>query len=468
MPVRGRPRHFRAVALSGACPSSRRTHPFVKTASTSRAALSGGEEEDLAMEALRNIITNVPEWLHKLDELDSQIAQRQIELAKWAQENEKKSGPKSIRNKGSTESLRPRDEPEAHPSDPTSPPPSTPPQKAADDAAAKTGAKEPPVPPSPSDSQTPSAVQRQASQMRAAGQARARATLRKRHRTDSMLSAEGAAPKYRSRSMIIVYYDSYVQEIFENLVKFVSSSRNLMRKAKTAARFAQIKRMAELETPDDDANANANSNPTSTSPGDGPIAAADPAEAASEMPLPFVSTRRMGPGSGYVPRTAAFARAGARGTGRGGAPSILGGGPPDVYDELDKGLEYVQSMCEQAAHQFLRDGDCNEEVNKIKKRLAETKELADKEMERVKREDPAALQRLGDDDATKSRSYRTPSMRRDPAPKPGAPVAAAIAAATGPLEVDEGVEDVDDAPLKLPPFRSTRMMRGPGGANGAN
>ncbi|KAL2266892.1 hypothetical protein VTJ83DRAFT_4169 [Remersonia thermophila] len=427
------------------------------------------------MEALQNIITNVPDWLHKLDDLDKQIAQRQIELAKWAQENEKESGPKSIRPQGSTESLRPRDEPEAHPNDPVPPPPSTPPQKPADDAAAaaaKTGAKEAPVPPSPSESQTPSAVQRQASQMRAAGQARARAAVRKRNRTDSMVSAEGAAPKYRSRSMIIVYYDSYVQEVFENLVKFVSSSRNMMRKAKTAARFAQIKRMAELEAPDDDdANANDDANAKSTSAipassGDGPIAAADPSEVTPNIPLPYVSTRRMGPGSGYMPRSAAFARAGARGPGRGGAPGILGGGPPDVYDELDKGLEYVQSMCEQAAHQFLRDGDCNEEVNKIKNRLAETKELADKEMERVKCEDPAALQRLGDDDTTKIRNYRTPSMRRDLGPKPGTPVAAAIAAAAGPLEVDEGVGDVDDEPVTLPPFRSTRMMRGPGGPSG--
>jgi len=54
-------------------------------------------------------------------------------------------------------------------------------------------------------------------------------------------------------------------------------------------------------------------------------------------------------------------------------------GPPgldlekDIYDDLDKGLEYVQSMCEHAARQFLRDGDCAEEVGKISSRMAEIK-----------------------------------------------------------------------------------------------
>ena len=52
-------------------------------------------------------------------------------------------------------------------------------------------------------------------------------------------------PKYRSRN--IVYYDSYVQLFFEDFVKFVSTSRNKIRKPKMAAKVARIKRLAELE-----------------------------------------------------------------------------------------------------------------------------------------------------------------------------------------------------------------------------
>ena len=48
--------------------------------------------------------------------------------------------------------------------------------------------------------------------------------------------------------MIIVYYDSAVQTAFEDLVKFVSGSRNSMRKGKMAAKMAEMKRAAELLT----------------------------------------------------------------------------------------------------------------------------------------------------------------------------------------------------------------------------
>lgn len=431
------------------------------------------------MEALKNLITNVPDWLKKLDELNGQIEQRQIELAKLTGENKARSPgtascrTKSVRNKGSTESLRPRDEPEAHPHDPVA-------QSDADNAAeaaaaaaagaaAAKASTEQPSPPSPSESQSPSALQRQASQMRAAGQARARATLRKRQRTDSVISAEGAAPKYRTRSMIIVYYDSYVQMFFEELVKFVSAGRNMMRKAKMAAKVAQIKRLAELESPNDDDNAPIAVG-TSLENGQiavGPTAASKPED--EEPPLLYVSTRRMGAGPRTTRNMYSRAGGGAR-MSRGGPAHVLGPdgkpAPPDVFDELDKGLEYVQSMCEHGAHQFLRDGDCGEEVANIKRRLAETKELADKEMARVEREDPAALLKLGEDDETKGRSYRPQSMRRDlnkpagaasPAP---APAVSALAAASGPLEVDEGVEDMEvDGTVPKLVWRSTRAMR---------
>ena len=76
------------------------------------------------------------------------------------------------------------------------------------------------------------ALKQQTRQATAVAQAKARATVKRRHRSDSVISQEGGAPKYRTRSMIIVYYDSYVQSFFEELVRFVSASRNLMRKAK--------------------------------------------------------------------------------------------------------------------------------------------------------------------------------------------------------------------------------------------
>lgn len=432
------------------------------------------------MDALKNLVSSVPDWLHKLDELNGQIEQRQNELAQLAEKDKEKSpngrsssAPKSIRNKGSTESLRPRDEPEAHPRESTPQPQletrnengdATADAAAAGAAAAKAGTEQPPA--SPSDSHSPSAIQRQENKVRAAGQARARATLRKRQRTDSVISAEGGPPKYRTRSMIIVYYDSYVQIFFEELVKFVSASRNMMRKAKMAAKVAQIKRLAELDMPDDDdedEKKDGAGNGLTPAAGDGVIVAAPASPNADAEAIPalqYVSTRRL-MGGGPSAMMAARASMG-RGYGRASARGNITLGPDgkplqsDVYDELDKGLEFVQSTCEHAAHQFLRDGDCGEEVIKIQRRLRETKELADKEMDRVKKESPAPLQK--DAEETRGRSYRPQSMRKDN-------LNALKAAETNglgsemKLEVDDGAEEVE---VVLPPrlmYRSTRAMK---------
>lgn len=444
------------------------------------------------MEALKNIVNNVPDWLKRLDDLSGQIEQRQIDLAKLIEAVRSTSpdggnsahcggGAKSIRNKGSTESLKPRDEPEAHPREPvlaieTDNAAATAAAAAAGAAAAKASTEQQQqTPPSPAESQSPSALQRQTNQVRAAGQARARATLRKRQRTDSVLSNEGATPKYRTRSMIIVYYDSYVQMFFEELVKFVSSGRNMMRKAKMAAMVERIKRVAEMEMPDDDDDAEDGTDPSqASSGGDGKIEAGPTPKEGEQLENPtlrYTSTRRMmggGPHAMMMSRTSRYARAGgARASYRGGGPSALGPDgkpqPPDVYDELDKGLEYVQSMCEHAAHQFLRDGECGEEVANIKRRLVETKEIADKEMERVKREEPEALLKNGaEEEMMKGRSYRPQSMRKESA-KPAGVVAAAAVVAPPPipaeLEVDEGFEGEEEEELPKLVYKSTRAMR---------
>ena len=137
----------------------------------------------------------------------------------------------------------------------------------------------------------------------------------------------------------------------------------------------------------------------------------------------------------------------------------------DVYDDLDKGLEYVQSMCEHAAHQFLRDGDCHEEVCNIARRMLETKELAERELDRVNREAPAKPE-----DDNRVRSYRPPSMRKDfkdpgsssargDANKEPAPLAKIPSVkAASEIEVDEGVEDMDAEVMPKLVYKSTRMM----------
>ena len=417
------------------------------------------EEQSLEMDTLKFLTASIPDWQRRLEDFDEQIDQRQKDLARLNEVQDAEasgSGTKSLRPKGSTESLKARDDGDAHPREvardvmPMDIDDDDPEKKAAAAAGAAaarfdTSAQQPAdpqtqqqpqvqqqqsntqTPPSPTDSH----AQRQANAARAAGQARARATLKKRQRTDSLLSQprdEDYKPKYRSRSMIIVYYDSYVQIFFEELVKFVSSARNTMRKAKMAAKVAKIRRQAELDVTDADgskklnaaSNNAGNSNPTTanaTTPCDGPIEPAEnPNDPAAILPvLAFRSKRRMGSSA------AAFINAARSGRPLYGQAARLvtamdpQNDEPTVWDELDKGLEYVQGMSEHAAHQFLRDGECAEEVLNIKRRLEEVLELAQREMERMEKEDANGNKQEGangEDDLTRARSYRLQSMRK--------------------------------------------------------
>ncbi|KAK2471221.1 hypothetical protein H9L39_17452 [Fusarium oxysporum f. sp. albedinis] len=81
-----------------------------------------------------------------------------------------------------------------------------------------------------------------------------------------------------------------------------------------AARVAQIKKLAEQDASEDDNNDDA------------------------LLTLRYMSSRRFSPMS----------------TARPGA----GHETPDVYDNLDKSLQFVQSMCEHGVHQFVEVGLC--------------------------------------------------------------------------------------------------------------
>lgn len=414
------------------------------------------------MEALKNIEQTVPEWLTRLDDLNDQIDKRQVELAELAD----KQAPKSIRNRGSTESLRPKEETEGYTviSDKPTVPYSSEQQKNLHNS--DKSYPEPPSSPT-GDLKTPAALQKQSHQVMAVAQARARAMVKRKIKTASLMSNDGdesKPPKYRTRTMVIIYYDSYVQSFFEELVKFVSASRNLLRKAKMAAKVAQIRKLAELELPDEDSGVHDSSKPGT------PLLAADPATDDSEEPLPplrYMSSRRMGP----MTRTLGGGSSYARAMGLGAMDN-----KPDIYENLDKMLEIVQSMCEHGAHQFLRDGTCAEEITKIRGRLTEARNMALKEVERIAREEPEKLQMAQESKDLSNlppRINKSPAMRKDTnhtkvavppvkvmevsIPKPHA-APAGNTADDIPLEVDDDDDDDDEPPPPLV-FRSTRAMR---------
>jgi hypothetical protein len=424
----------------------------------------------MAMDALKNLTTNIPNWLTRLDDLSSQIDQRQAELAAIAGSEPKNgsSETKSLRNKGSTESLKPQDDGPSHIPAPVETPiseqqqqpapiqqtsqssqPSQLSQPQKPSTPTQDGPKPRTSPPSPGAGEI-AATHRPTRDVVAAAHSRAKAQVKKRMRSSSMVSGDQTPQTYRTRSMIIVYYDSYVQGFFDELVRFVSSSRNLMRKAKMAAKVAQIKKMAEVEMSKSEAGGDDNG-------------------AADVVPsLRYMSSRRLGGMSG-------FGRAGFGGPGS--------QEQPDAYDNLDRCLETVQSTCEHGAHQFLRDADCNDEIKKIKDRLREALDMAQKEIERVQNEEPELAKESGE--LSKPRAHRPISVRRE-LPASGKEIGALapredggntleparsarsrssfIEPATSCIEVDpnaNGDDEPVDIEAELPKlqYRSTRGMR---------
>ncbi|KAI1258841.1 hypothetical protein F5Y18DRAFT_324358 [Xylariaceae sp. FL1019] len=387
------------------------------------------------IDPLESVVSNCPDWLKRLEELSGQIQQRQLDLAKFS---EPQPSAPSIRNRGSTESLKPKGDGAAFfNADPTL---DAPPQPVATES--------PTTPNEPSRGREPHATpasdprSNHTNEIVAAAQRRARAAVRKQRKTDSMISVEGSRPKYRSRRMVLVYYDSFVQSFFEELVKFVSAQRNMMRKAKMAAKVAHIRRLAEMEMPEDESDEAGDTSPAGLpSAGPGSSGAANRPDGLAPLAL---GTRPL-KSQNFMPTRGARNNAF---NGRLGYFNEKG----DIWDKLDKGLEFVQGMCEHAAHQFLRDGDCNEEIVRIKARLVEVQEAAAKEKERAaleKSNDSGSKPEDRDDDpVTRARTYRPMTVRRTT----GASTREDV------LAIDEGIqiEDKDDF---VPVYRSTRLMR---------
>lgn len=245
--------------------------------------------------------------------------------------------------------------------------------------------------------------------------------------------------------MIIVYYDSTVQTAFEELVKNVSGSRNSMRKGKMAAKMAEMRRAAEYEVGQEEDEDGEDVDGMNGMFSSGNLIAArrkvdvgkhGQSREDGEMAMPklnFVSTRQMGPPRG-APKIDNFGTTWGVGmlpgqTNRGGHA----GGVPSIFDRLDKGLEWCQGHCEHAAHQFLRDGECGNEIDNIKKRLLEVRDVAAEEVEKLKEEEAHSVKAP----EMKSREFKTPKLRKE-------------IGNINDLEVDDDDDDGEDE-MKLPP-----------------
>jgi hypothetical protein len=149
--------------------------------------------------------------------------------------------------------------------------------------------------------------------------------------------------KYRSRALVVVYYDGDIQKSLTRIVQDFSSCRNDIRKSKMAAKVDMLSRSGSSSSESDSSAAE------ETVKGIGSFA--------------YRTTRLRPQDSSAMSK-------------------------PDGSEALEKVdglLEKSQNLCEHAAHQVLRDGDCASELSQVKKLLEEAKSSAELELPSLER-----------------------------------------------------------------------------------
>ena len=342
-----------------------------------------------ALESFETLHASIPEWIERLDQVARQVVERQTEFARLAQsesltslEAHKLRKPKN----GSTESLRPINDRTDRPTSPSAaPPPAAPPRasptpapftppaltpdNSAPDADTSNRPVTPASPPAAPTAPSPSAAAPTSATTRVPVDPASRhlfqtfreqAALARRKRKSSASSASqasGAAsgggrppPRARTRRSLIVLYDGAVQEGLAALVRRVAGARNSLRKARLAAGAAA--RLARLGAAEES-----------------PFA-----DAAGGLRLPKVPRLPRGEGK-FVAEVPDPVR--------------------EAVEEVDRELEAAQSLCEVAAHQFLREGGCAEELEGTRERFEACRGVAGAVVERLRKEEEAESERRG-------------------------------------------------------------------------
>ena len=255
-----------------------------------------------------------------------------------------------------------------------------------------------------------------------------RLSQRKR-KTFSACSGDQSGPsKYRSRALVVVYYDGDVQKRFTEFVQAVASTRNDIRRSKLSAKVDLARSRSSSSGSD---SAGSFGEETTKSIGT----------------FTYKTTRLRLQDMSAVSR-------------------------PDgsqALDKVDGLLERSQTLCEHAAHQVLRDGDCALEVTQAKELLGQAKACAEREMPSLEKIAAADEERR----ARAEEKQRSERSRQPPPPADNEKIELlSREPSNDPLEVDEiEVDDDDDGSeaeldmtaLKLPPnlakysMRSTRL-----------
>ena len=225
---------------------------------------------------------------------------------------------------------------------------------------------------------------------------------RRRRRPASLLSNASGPPKFRTRMSLIVYYDSAIQEGFEILVRNINIARNNLRKGKVSGGFKFRSSRLDRGTRQGTAGGDC----TTPSP---------------------TSTRSWQSNDGV---------------------SHAQGKNPTVLDELDKELEAAQSLCELGAHQFLREGNCSEEVEGTKEIFDNCVKIAEQQVMLLRSEDQREQELQ--EQAIRERNLQK-DREQEQQEKEEMNTASVYSSATGTTDTPSiGLEEKQSLPMALP------------------
>jgi hypothetical protein len=211
-----------------------------------------------------------------------------------------------------------------------------------------------------------------------------------------------------NRRQLIIYYDSHTQAEFEQTVRDIGNARNSLRKGK----MSQLMRK-------------------STNGLDMFAATSRSRDSLRGIQLP--------PLEGFRRRAT-----GALGT----ITANTTQNESSAFEFTDKQLDLAQSLCETAAHQFLRTGDCAKELEDILAKFETVRQTATQEATRLREEkEREAEQQQSNGSPTWSSGFKSIHTVVDD--KPPDPGSAAI-------EVDDAVSD-SSISIDITAFRSNRF-----------
>ncbi len=349
---------------------------------------------------------NVPEWINRVNDLSKHVADKYAEYVADYSRHLEHARPK----KQKTPSLQ-----SIH--------------------TERDGPLEPPrrfkEPTSDSASSTPNAIN--ISPFEAGNKYLLAQAQRKRKLGSSIRSGASGPQKFRSKHMVIIYYDSYLQEELASLVKGLSGARNNLRKGKMAQSLSRGLQLPTLGAIGQSLHDNYNT----------------PSSFGGRKLMTPISTRSL-PTDPKISLSLSPPRGDA------------------IFTDADTHLELAHTQCETAAHQVLRDGDCGLELKRVLAALDSVLEIARPAVEQLKaekeKEQELENQTPADSDSTlvadiPSSYMYSLSNKLGPLINESIDAVSRDAATNGVTEIEvDDDSDAESIQVDISKFRSARMI----------